>query len=57
MSKEYNEEVQEYIDKCEDILSDWDNDRHFDFIGNVLKWIKDKDHITEKQKDSIDEII
>lgn len=52
-----DEELREYKNKCRDILSDWDNDWAFDTIQGIYDWIIEKDFITEKQKEAIDNIL
>lgn len=52
-----NPEVEEYINKCDRILREWDNEWAWETIEGIQNWIKEKNHITENQKDAIDNIL
>jgi hypothetical protein len=52
-----NCEYGEYIDKCDKILEDWDNDWCWDTVEGIKNWIEKKEHIIDKQKETIDHII
>lgn len=49
-------EYKKYINICEDILSDWDNDWCWDTIEGIKNWVEDNEHITDAQKEAINNI-
>lgn len=51
------DEREEYLNICEDILSNWDNEWCWDTIENIKKWIEKNEHITMKQMEAIDNIV
>ena len=46
----------DYENKCEDMLNDSDYEFALDTIEGIYNWIQSNSHVTEKQKESIDNI-
>ena len=53
---EHKEEVQEYIDICENILQDFDNEWCWPTLRGILDYIQERDRITENQITAVNRI-
>lgn len=45
-----------YLEMCNEVLSNWDNDWAWDTINSIKEWIENNNHITEKQMNAITNI-
>lgn len=45
-----------WLEKMEEMLDDFRFERSFSFIESIYEWVEEKEHITERQIDSLKNI-